>query len=94
MLRQIWFASAFALVTGLLLPFQMVAVWAKRPAALRTPMVYHRCLARLLGVGVTVDGEPSRNRPLLIVSNHISWLDIIVLSASTPLTFVAKSEVA
>jgi 1-acyl-sn-glycerol-3-phosphate acyltransferase len=41
-----------------------------------------------------VDGEPSRSRPLLIASNHISWLDIIVLSACTPLTFVAKSEVA
>jgi 1-acyl-sn-glycerol-3-phosphate acyltransferase len=94
MLRQIWFAFAFALVTGLLLPLQTIAVWAKRPAALRIPVFYHRCLARLLGVSVTVDGEPSHNRPLLIVSNHISWLDIIVLSASTPLTFVAKSEVA
>lgn len=94
MLRQIWFAFAFALVTGLLLPFQMVAVWAKRPAALRIPVLYHRCLARLLGLSVTVDGDPAYDRPLLIVSNHISWLDIIVLSSRGPLTFVAKSEVA
>jgi len=94
MLRQIWFAFAFALVTGLLLPLQIVAVWAKRPAARRIPVFYHRCLTRLLGVSVTIDGAPACNRPLLIVSNHISWLDIIVLSASTPLTFVAKSEVA
>jgi 1-acyl-sn-glycerol-3-phosphate acyltransferase len=48
----------------------------------------------LLQVSVTVDGAPSHNRPLLIVSNHISWLDIIVLSSRGPLTFVAKSEVA
>ena len=94
MLRQIWFASAFALITGLLLPLQTIAVWAKRPAARRIPVFYHRCLARLLGLSVTVDGEPSCNRPLLIVSNHISWLDIIVLSSRGPLTFVAKSEVA
>jgi 1-acyl-sn-glycerol-3-phosphate acyltransferase len=94
MLRQIWFASVFALITGLLLPFQIVAVWAKRPAARRIPMLYHRCLARLIGLSVVVDGEPSRSRPLLIVSNHVSWLDIVVLSACTPLTFVAKSEVA
>jgi 1-acyl-sn-glycerol-3-phosphate acyltransferase len=94
MLRQIWFVSAFALITGLLLPFQIVAVWAKRPAARRIPMLYHRCLARLIGLSVVVDGEPSCSRPLLMVSNHVSWLDIVVLSACTPLIFVAKSEVA
>lgn len=94
MLRQIWFAAAFALITGLLLPFQIVAVWARLPAARRIPMLYHRCLARAIGLKVTVKGEPSCRRPLLIVSNHISWLDIVVLSSRVPVTFVAKSEVA
>ena len=94
MLRQIWFAPAFALITGLLLPFQIVAVWAKSPAARRIPMLYHRCLARLIGLSLVMEGEPSYRRPLLIVSNHVSWLDIVVLSSRVPVTFVAKREVA
>jgi 1-acyl-sn-glycerol-3-phosphate acyltransferase len=94
MFRRVWFAIAFALVTGLLLPFQIVAVWVKQPAARRIPVLYHRCLARLIGLQVTVDGEPSRSRPLLIVANHVSWLDIVVLSSCAPVTFVAKREVA
>ncbi len=94
MFRQVWFAVAFACVTGLLLPFQVVALWGESGAARRIPMLYHRCLARLIGLSVTVDGEPSRSRPLLIVANHVSWLDIVVLSSCAPVTFVAKREVA
>ena len=31
---------------------------------------------------------------MLIISNHVSWLDITVLSAVAPVSFVAKQEVA
>ncbi|MFG3757146.1 lysophospholipid acyltransferase family protein, partial [Klebsiella pneumoniae] len=31
---------------------------------------------------------------MLILSNHVSWLDIIVVTAVTPVVFVAKHEVA
>jgi 1-acyl-sn-glycerol-3-phosphate acyltransferase len=31
---------------------------------------------------------------VLVVSNHVSWLDIVVLGGLVPLSFVAKSEVA
>jgi len=34
------------------------------------------------------------NAPYLLVSNHISWLDIHVINAFGPIRFVAKSEVA
>ena len=94
MLRQIWFAPAFALITGLLLPFQIVAVWAKSPAARRIPMLYHRCPSPLDRAEFVMEGEPSYRRPLLIVSNHVSWLDIVVPSSRVPVTFVAKREVA
>jgi 1-acyl-sn-glycerol-3-phosphate acyltransferase len=30
----------------------------------------------------------------LWVANHISWLDVVVLGAQTPLAFIAKSEIA
>ncbi len=47
-----------------------------------------------LGVEVTVRGEPQlRDGPLLVVANHVSWLDVYLLNALTPARFVAKSEV-
>jgi 1-acyl-sn-glycerol-3-phosphate acyltransferase len=46
-----------------------------------------------LGIRLHVEGAVVRDRPVLIVSNHTSWLDIPVVSAVAPLSFVAKKEV-
>ena len=47
------------------------------------------------GVRVDAGGRAiARHGPLLVVSNHTSWLDITVISTLAPLSFVAKSEVA
>lgn len=48
---------------------------------------------RILGVHLQVLGEPPAGGPLLVVSNHISWLDILVLNASRPCRFVSKADV-
>lgn len=50
-----------------------------------------RCL-RLLHVHVRVRGEPSAGARL-IVSNHVSWLDILVIGSVSPACFLSKSEV-
>ncbi len=49
------------------------------------------CLAAL-GCRVTVRGAPPRP-PSLLVSNHVSYVDILVLAAHSPARFVSKSEV-
>jgi 1-acyl-sn-glycerol-3-phosphate acyltransferase len=52
-------------------------------------------LLRILKVEARVDGElaaPGGN--VLVVANHISWLDIFVLNAHHPVRFVAKAELA
>ena len=36
----------------------------------------------------------AREQGVLLISNHVSWLDITVLSAVAPVSFVAKQEVA
>jgi 1-acyl-sn-glycerol-3-phosphate acyltransferase len=36
----------------------------------------------------------AQNKPFLVVSNHISWIDIHVINAISPVIFVAKSDVA
>jgi 1-acyl-sn-glycerol-3-phosphate acyltransferase len=48
---------------------------------------------RVLGVSVEVNGDMSHPGPLLVVSNHISWLDILIYLSIRPVRFVAKSEV-
>jgi 1-acyl-sn-glycerol-3-phosphate acyltransferase len=49
-------------------------------------------LARL-GVRLVVHGTPPVSGPVLLVSNHISWLDIVVLHAARHCRFVSKSDV-
>ena len=47
----------------------------------------------ILGLHVIRSGEPPPvAEPILVVSNHVSWLDVYVLNAGRPLRFVAKSE--
>jgi lyso-ornithine lipid O-acyltransferase len=58
------------------------------------PKVYHRILRALLGIRISVQGIPSSLRPLLVVANHTSWLDIVVISSFLPVVFVAQHEVA
>jgi 1-acyl-sn-glycerol-3-phosphate acyltransferase len=58
------------------------------------PVVFHRLFLRMFGLRVEVRGELSRSAPVLVLANHVSWLDICVLGNLAPLSFVAKSEVA
>lgn len=48
---------------------------------------------RLLGVDIEVAGS-MQTGPVLLVANHISWLDVLVIGALTGPAFVAKAEVA
>jgi 1-acyl-sn-glycerol-3-phosphate acyltransferase len=52
-------------------------------------------LLDVLGVEILLDSDDAlhRVRHGLIVTNHISWLDVFVLNAVVPMRFVAKSEV-
>jgi 1-acyl-sn-glycerol-3-phosphate acyltransferase len=59
-----------------------------------TPVLFHRLFLRMFGLHVEVQGAPAREAPVLVVANHLSWLDISVLGSLMPLSFVAKSEVA
>ncbi len=60
----------------------------------RLPWLFHRALARSLGLHVVVHGAPARRRGVLFVVNHVSWADIPVLGSRIVAAFVAKSEVA
>lgn len=50
-------------------------------------------MLHILGIPLQVEGEPPAHGPVLLVANHISWLDILVLHAARHCRFVSKSDV-
>ncbi len=86
--------SIYLLFTFALIPVQALAVWRQWPLRESLPVFYHSICCRLWGITVEIKGNLAPDRPLLLVSNHTSYLDIPVLSTVAGLSFVAKSEVA
>jgi lyso-ornithine lipid O-acyltransferase len=94
MIRVILFTSAFVALTVGLLPLQMIGIAFDLRLQRTIPHWYHRLLCGMMGVRIRQVGRKSTASPALILSNHVSWLDICVISALAPVVFVAKSEIA
>ncbi len=47
----------------------------------------------VLGVRLELRGRPPQAGPVLLVANHISWLDILVMHAARYCRFVSKADV-
>lgn len=50
-------------------------------------------MLHIMGISLDVQGDVPQHGPLLLVANHISWLDILVLHASRHCRFVSKADV-
>ncbi len=48
---------------------------------------------KILDVQLRITGSAVTTGPLLVVANHISWLDILVMLAVQPVRFVSKAEI-
>lgn len=84
----------YLVLTLPLLPLQAVALALKLRLARTLPLTYHRLVCRVIGIRVAARGALAQARPLLIVANHTSYLDIEVLGSLIPGSFVAKAEIA
>lgn len=76
-----------------LMPVQALAVALRLDLARTLPVFYHRRCLPIMGFRLEVLGERLARPPVLYVCNHASYLDITVLGALIPGSFVAKSEV-
>jgi 1-acyl-sn-glycerol-3-phosphate acyltransferase len=89
------YVPAIVLTTA---PLFLAATWLieklKLPGRRSLCVRYSRMLCRLLKVRIHVVGSAVQGRPALILCNHVSWLDILVIHAICPVAFVAKREVA
>lgn len=61
--------------------------------ASRWPRRFLRGAAFMCGVSIRVEGQPLR-RDVLLLANHVTWTDILVLGGITGGAFVSKDEVA
>ncbi|MFJ4923337.1 lysophospholipid acyltransferase family protein [Streptomyces sp. NPDC088725] len=81
------------LVTGVLL----APLLSPLGAALRDRLTrrWARALLRAFGLRIRFAGAPFARRggPMLVVANHISWLDIPLIAAVFPGRMLAKSEI-
>jgi len=85
--------ALICLGTLVMIPPQLVAMRLGRPFFFTR--LFHKLVCRGLGVRTTMRGAaPAAGQGGLIVANHVSWLDIAVIGAVRPLSFVAKAEVA
>jgi 1-acyl-sn-glycerol-3-phosphate acyltransferase len=85
--------ALLVLATPPLMLLQWLALRYGWGLAHRLPLLFHQMVCRLLRIRITPVGHPARDRPLLVLSNHSSWLDITVISTLLPVSFIAKTEV-
>ena len=52
-----------------------------------------RQMLTVLGIALELRGDPPAPGPLLLVANHMSWLDILVMHAARHCRFVSKADV-
>lgn len=84
---------AYCALTFSLMPAQALLLLVRSPLAARLPPFYHRLVCRILGIAIERRGVPSPARPTLFVANHTSYLDIEILGAAIPGSFVSKADV-
>lgn len=91
--------AAFRFLRGLL--YALGGLWTivvRFPGL--SPVERERCvqawalgMLRVIGIRLEVRGVPPATGPVLMVANHISWLDILVVHSARYCRFVSKSDV-
>lgn len=92
-LRAVFITVLFVTMTFVLMPLQWFGLRFHARLARRLPHFYHRVFCGLMGTRITVIGKKVEGG-VLVTANHTGWLDIPILSAVMPASFVSKSEVA
>jgi len=91
--RGLFIGAFFFTMTPLLISIQWLLDKAGLPGWGFICSNYYRVLCKIMRIRVRIVGTQIRDRPVLFVSNHVSWSDILVIGSLTPVAFVAKSEV-
>jgi lyso-ornithine lipid O-acyltransferase len=95
-LRVILKLILFVLISVPLPLTQMVVLqFTRGPRAYIIPQLWHRSLCWAFGMDLKVTGTPlPTTAPVMFISNHTSYLDILVMGSFLRASFVAKNDVA
>jgi 1-acyl-sn-glycerol-3-phosphate acyltransferase len=85
--------ATMLLWTAIAIPLQALLMALPGRGHVAFGKFYHRTLAWLMGMRIQVVGGQAPGPSVLFVSNHSSWLDVVVLGATLEACFVAKREV-
>jgi 1-acyl-sn-glycerol-3-phosphate acyltransferase len=89
--RRFGFFFVLAAALAALLPWRLLGAWLRPERPSWLGVVFQRLLLR--GLRIRVATWRAIDPGALVVANHISWTDILVLGSLRPMAFVAKSEV-
>jgi 1-acyl-sn-glycerol-3-phosphate acyltransferase len=93
--RALMLAAWSAALAGMHLAGRPLAalLGRSRPWRERVFGTWARGTARIIGLCIRREGT-APSTPCLLVANHISYVDVVLLAASLPCAFVSKAEVA
>jgi 1-acyl-sn-glycerol-3-phosphate acyltransferase len=70
-----------------------VLLYTKKTFSYVFPRLYHRFICVIMRIKIDVVGTPVKNRQVLYMSNHLSYLDIPLLGSLVPASFVSRADV-
>src|SRR4051812_31695855 len=83
---------AAAILAGLLFCVPLHYLWKLVGARPIWPQIFLGYVGACCGLRVRIEGEPLRGK-VLVVANHVSWLDILALGGAAPVSVVARADV-
>lgn len=74
----------------------IVLIFIRGPLSYKIPRLWHNGLCKVFGMKVRCVGHALdvRQQPVMFISNHISYLDILAMGSKIEASFVAKNDVA
>jgi len=85
----------FTLISLVIVPSQLlILVFSKSSGAYILPQLWHKALCFVFGIKIKYIGKPHTDQQTIFVSNHLSYLDILVLGTTLRASYVAKKDVA
>jgi 1-acyl-sn-glycerol-3-phosphate acyltransferase len=93
-LRALFILTVFLLVTLFSMFWQKFLLRFTLKQRKTFPNHFHRFLCKLFGIRITVIGKPIQDRGVLMVGNHASYLDILIISSIARVSFVGRNDVA
>jgi len=94
--RALAFVGLMGGVSALLIPGMALLSASEKKARWWRNFIFRnwaKATAALLGMKITVHGSPPKP-PFLLVSNHLSYIDVIVFASRLDCVFVAKQDVS